>query len=266
MPLCSRPSTELVTTQCHSCLKHLPEGLKFCPCGACLRPDEDTINRIQRRFKASIVPYYFARINRSRRKKCGEQKWQTDHWKAKDAMRGAVKHNENKNPLISVRWMTDEQNRSSQMAQGWTEAYCRHLDYLVTVDITHVAPHHQRHRYESTITMKCTDSDLQLGPMKDGDDYQATARLLVNIRKEQGRANTHIPKMQRTRQRNTLHPKVQQRLDWLSEHYEEYFSKQSSSSSSSSSWTQNRWQDAQWQDTQWEDLPWHEQQWEEQKW
>ena len=46
-----------------------------------------------------------------------------------------------------------------------------------------------------------------------------------NIRKEQGRANTYILKMQRTRQNNTLHPKVQQRLEWLSEHHEEYFSK-----------------------------------------
>ena len=55
----------------------------------------------------------------------------------------AVKHNENKNPSISVRCMTDEQNRSSQMAHGWTDAYCRYLDYLVRVDITHVAPHHQ---------------------------------------------------------------------------------------------------------------------------
>ena len=137
----------------------------------------------------------------------------------------AVKHNENKNPSISVRCMTDEQNRSSQMAHGWTGAYCRYFDYLVTVDITHVAPHHQRHRYESTITMKWSVSDLQLGPMKDRDDYQATTRLLVNIRKEQSRANTYILKMQRTRQRSTLHPKVQQRLDWLSEYYEEHFSK-----------------------------------------
>ena len=47
--------------------------------------------------------------------------------------------------------------------------------------------------------MKCSDPDLQLGPMKDSDDYQATTRLLVNIRREQGRANTYIPKMQRTR-------------------------------------------------------------------
>ena len=136
MPLCSRASTEPVTTQCHSCLKHLPEGLKFCRCGASLRPDEDTINRIQRRFKALIVPYYFARLYRSRGKKCGEQKRQTYHWIAEDAMRGAVKHNENKNPSISVRWMTDEQNRSSQMAHGWTEAYCRYLDYLVSTSRT----------------------------------------------------------------------------------------------------------------------------------
>ena len=109
--------------------------------------------------------------------------------------------------------------------------------------------------------MKCGDPDLPLGPMKDWDDYQATARLLVNIRKAQGRDNTYIPKMQRTRQRNSLHPKVQEKLEWLSE---EHFSKQSSSpsSSSSSSWRQNWWQDAQWQDSQWEDHPWHEQQWE----
>ena len=85
------------------------------------------------------------------------------------------------------------------MAHGWTGAYCRYLDYLVTVDITYVAPHHERHRYESIITMKCSDPDLQLGPMEDSDDYQATTRLLVNIRREQGRVNTYIPKMQRTR-------------------------------------------------------------------
>ena len=126
--------------------QHLPEGPKFCPCDACPRPDEDTINKIKLRFKALVVPYHIARINRSRGKKCGEKEWQIDHWKAKDAMRGAVKHNENHNPSILVRWMMDEQHWSSQMAHGWTEAYCRHLDCNVKIDITHVAPHHQRHR------------------------------------------------------------------------------------------------------------------------
>ena len=27
------------TIQCHSCLRHVPRGLKFCECGMCLRPD-----------------------------------------------------------------------------------------------------------------------------------------------------------------------------------------------------------------------------------
>ena len=98
-----------MTSQCYSCLKHLPEGLKSCPCGACVRPDENTINRIQMRFKALIVPYCLLRMNRSSGKKCGEKKWQIDHWKAKDAVRGAAKHNKNRNPSMLDRWMTDEQ-------------------------------------------------------------------------------------------------------------------------------------------------------------
>ena len=31
------------TVHCHSCLKHIPEGLTFCSCGVCLRPDDETI-------------------------------------------------------------------------------------------------------------------------------------------------------------------------------------------------------------------------------
>ena len=62
--------------QCHSCWKHLPEGLAFCSCGVCLRLDEATIRRIKARFQALTVPYYLARINRSRGKKHGETQWQ----------------------------------------------------------------------------------------------------------------------------------------------------------------------------------------------
>ena len=45
------------------------------------------------RFQALIVPYCFARVNRSRGKKHGETQWLQDHWKAMDARRGAWKHN-----------------------------------------------------------------------------------------------------------------------------------------------------------------------------
>ena len=45
------------TIQCHSCLRHVPRGLKFCDCGVRLRPDEETTNRISARFQALIAPY-----------------------------------------------------------------------------------------------------------------------------------------------------------------------------------------------------------------
>ena len=55
-----------------------PEELKFCGCGVCLRPDEDTINRIKARFQALTAPYYLARVNRSRGRKYGKSQWQKD--------------------------------------------------------------------------------------------------------------------------------------------------------------------------------------------
>ena len=54
------------TLQCHSCLKHIPEGLTFCSCGICLRLDEETIQKINARFQTLIVPCYLARVNYSR--------------------------------------------------------------------------------------------------------------------------------------------------------------------------------------------------------
>ena len=54
------------TVQCHSCLKHIQERLTFCSCGVCLRPDEETIQTISARVQALMVPYYLARVNRSR--------------------------------------------------------------------------------------------------------------------------------------------------------------------------------------------------------
>ena len=93
------------TVQCHSCWKHLPEGLAFCSCGVCLRPDEATIKRIKVRFQALTVPYYLSRINRSRGEKHGETQWQQDYWKAMDDRRGAKKHDKD---TITIKWQKDE--------------------------------------------------------------------------------------------------------------------------------------------------------------
>ena len=64
------------TVQCQSCLKHVPEGLIFCTCGTCLRPDEEQIPRIKARFEAMIVADYLARVNYSRGKRQSEAQWQ----------------------------------------------------------------------------------------------------------------------------------------------------------------------------------------------
>ena len=99
------------TVQCHSWLKHIPEGLTFCSCGICLRPDEETIQRIKARFQAMIVLFHLARLNYSRGKKHGEAHWQRDHWKAMDARRGARKNNHDS---IVLRWQNDAKYRESQ--------------------------------------------------------------------------------------------------------------------------------------------------------
>ena len=50
------------TVQCHSSLKHLPEGLIFCASVICLRPGDEQIQRTKARFQAMIVPYYLPRV------------------------------------------------------------------------------------------------------------------------------------------------------------------------------------------------------------
>ena len=74
------------TTQCYSCSEHVPKGLQL---------DQGTIDKIHERFRALIVPYCVDKINNPRRKRHGEKHGQTDHFKAKDALRGAKKRTGN---------------------------------------------------------------------------------------------------------------------------------------------------------------------------
>ena len=126
-----------MTVQCHSCLKHVPEGLKLCGCGVRRRPDEETINKIRARFQALIVPYYLTQVKRSRGKKHGEAHWQQDHHTAMDAKGGAWKKQQTYLGIEQVE--KDAQYRKSQLDLGWTETYCRYLDFLTKIDVSHNA-------------------------------------------------------------------------------------------------------------------------------
>ena len=86
-----------------------------------------------------------------------------------------------------ARQLEDEKYRNSQQAHGWTEEFCRYLDYLTTIDISYTAPSHQRHRCESTITLVCNHDDRQAGPMRARRDFRPTTKILASLRQEQGR-------------------------------------------------------------------------------
>ena len=219
------------TVQCHSCLKHVQEGLIFCSCGICLRPDEEQIQSIKARVQAMTVSYYLARVNFSRGKRHGEAQWQRDHWKAMNARRGARRKGHDS---IVIRWQEDEKYRHFQKVHGWTE-FRRHLDHLTMIDISDTAPWHQRHRYESTITLVCNDVDRQAGPMRARKDFKSTPRTLTSLRQEQGRQNFLCP---RTREYGKDHSIEALRADlkWRSHNWKTYWSQPSSSLSSQQWW------------------------------
>ena len=71
--------------QCQVCYEHAWEGIIFCQCGNCVRPDEDFLYKVKERFRMMIAPYYVLHMRIVREKKHGEQPWRVHPWKAKDA-------------------------------------------------------------------------------------------------------------------------------------------------------------------------------------
>ena len=118
-------------------------------CGDCLRPNEDIISKIKATLKTLIAPCYLLLVKSSRGKKHGEQPWQEDHWEERP-------QKVPRSIIIPQSW-TDGRAMNIQKFQsavGWNDACCRKLAYICTVDISYIAPHHQRSRNDNTITMK----------------------------------------------------------------------------------------------------------------
>ena len=113
--------------------------------------------------------------------------------------------------------------RNSQKARGWTEEFCRYLDHFTTIDISYTAPWHQRHRYQSTITLVCNDDDRQAGPMRARKDFQFVTKILTRLRQERGRQDSFIPKNERVRQR-LFDEALRAELEWQSQHWKTYWS------------------------------------------
>ena len=169
-------------------------------------------------------------------KKHGETQWQRDHWKAMDAKRGAKKlEGHDHSPWMDGRILP---------ILGLPHDD-RHLN---------TALWHQRHRYESTITLACKDEDLQAGPMKATRDFKPITRILTSLRQEKGaRQNSFIPKNEGVRQR-PFDEALLAELEWMSQNWRPCFSQPFFFLiTSSQNWWQHEHQDTQWrehQDTQ----------------
>ena len=228
------------TIQCHiHASSTCREGPAFCRCGMCLR-DEATTRRIHARFQTVIVPYCFARFNRPKGKKCGESR-------GNSITGGSWTPQEVPTNVATIQSQSggkgDEKYRNSQLAHGRTEAYCRYLHYLTTIDISYVATWEQRHRCESTITLSCVHKIVK----KD----QRTQIQVFRIITQGGRQN-FFPKNERTRQR-PFDEELQAKFEWMSQNWRTHFAQPSSSSSSSQTWWQHEHEH---QDTQWRDHHW----------
>ena len=111
--------------------------------------------------------------------------------------------------------MSDERYRNSQLALGWTETYLAVTWIISLRSISRTILVINDYDMRALFTMKCSDPTFQLGPMRNRKDYHETTKLLMKLREEQGRTSTYIPISQRTREKNTLDPDVQQKLERL---------------------------------------------------
>ena len=200
-----------------------------------------------------------------RGKKHGEAQWHRDHWKAMDARGGAWKHDQGS---IAIRRQEGEKYRNSPKAHGWTEEYCRYLDYLATIGISHTAPWHHRHRYESTITLVCHDDDREAGPIRARRDSESTTKILTSLRQEQGRQHYSIPKNERMWQR-TFVEEYRPELEWMSPDWKTsgrnllplHHPHKNGGTTNVRTLRWREHQDTQWRDHQWQDHHWRDHWW-----
>ena len=61
---------------------------------------------------------------------------------------------------------------------------------------------------ENTITMSCSNPNLQSGFTKNRSGYRAATRALKTLKEKHGRTSSFVPQKERVRQRNALDPRV----------------------------------------------------------
>ena len=177
-------------------------------CASCPRWNKHARSKVSSR---SCLSRCATRKRTTQVERAGQSQWQHDHWKAKDAQRLV----ENKgHDSIVLRWQNGEIYRTSQTVHGWTEEYCRYMDYVAFVDISFAATWSERSRYENNLTIGINDGPLP-GPTRLRPNFPRAARTRAALRHELGRMNPYILKSLREWQR-PIDDKVRSDLEWQS--------------------------------------------------
>ena len=85
---------------------------------------------------------------------------------------------------ILDRFQRDETFHENQKAHGWTGAWCKHLDYVVNIDISHNGSPEQRARCTGLYHFRYASDNL--GPTKARPDYHIATRAIISMNKEAG--------------------------------------------------------------------------------
>ena len=87
------------------------------------------------------------------------------------------------------RWLTGPQFQQSQKSHGWTEAYCRYLDYLTTVNIIYNPTGPERSRYHNMLVLRFKRWKESRKDVKSRR-FKLAARSLAVIRHQERRDHT----------------------------------------------------------------------------
>ena len=119
-----------------------------------------------------------------------------DHWKAKDALRAAIKKGKKS---ILQRWQRTRFTANHKLNTSGQKAIVSKID-ISKIDISYTATYQQRLRYENTIALISNDP-YQAGPLKNRTDDMSTTRALTSLQIQEGRQHPFIPKHERSRRR-----------------------------------------------------------------
>ena len=107
--------------------KYWAEGVVYRTCGNCLILTEHTRRLTKEKFDAMYMPYFVIKKGSFRGARHGMTDDQREYHQARTCLRKALCKNYNS---ILERFQKHDTYLESQLAVGWTEDTCRHLDQI----------------------------------------------------------------------------------------------------------------------------------------